>query len=56
MIHSFSKSIKTVLIGLFFLAGINGCNDDYNSVIPYMHVEMNINPSNIIELIGRAHV
>lgn len=50
MIHNFGKGIKTVLICLFFLSGINGCKDDYNSVVPYVHVEMNINPSNIIEL------
>lgn len=50
MIHSFGKSIKTVLICLFFLAGINGCKDDYNTSVPYVHVDFQINPTNIIEL------
>lgn len=37
----------------FFIALISlfsSCKDDYTSVVPYVHVEMNINPTNFIEL------
>jgi Rieske Fe-S protein len=43
------KLIKTVLLCFFLLAGINGCKDDYTSVVPYVRVDMNINPTNYIE-------
>ncbi len=43
------KGLKTVLICLFFLTGISGCQDDYTSVVPYVSVNMPINPTNYIE-------
>jgi len=43
------KLIKTVLLCFFLLTGINGCKDDYTSVVPYVRVDMNINPTNYIE-------
>ena len=49
MVRNFRNVIKTVLICLFILAGTNGCKDDYISVIPYVYVNMNFNPTNIIE-------
>ena len=50
MVHLFGKGLKTVLIGIFIVAAINGCKDDYNSSVPYVDVDFTINPSNIIEL------
>lgn len=44
------KSLKTVLVCLFVLTGINSCKKDYTSSIPYILVDYGINPSNIIEL------
>jgi Rieske Fe-S protein len=46
----FSKVLKTVLVCFFVLTGFNGCKTDYNSSIPYIHVDFNVNPTNIIEL------
>lgn len=43
-------SIKTILFFCFFFTGMNACKDDYNSVVPYVIVDMNINPTNYIEL------
>ncbi len=40
---------KTVLLFFFLLTGISGCKDDYTSVIPYVRVNMDINPANYIE-------
>ena len=45
-----NKGLKTVLVCLFILTAINGCKDVNNSSIPYIYVDININPSNIIEL------
>jgi len=44
------KIYKTVLLCFFLFIGINGCKDDYVSVIPYEYVNFVINPTNIIEL------
>ncbi len=43
------KVYKTVLICCFVLLGINGCKDDYTSVIPYVYINLDINPTNFIE-------
>jgi Rieske Fe-S protein len=50
MVQFIGKGIKTVLICFFMLSAINGCKDDYSSSIPHAYVDLNINPSNIIEL------
>jgi nitrite reductase/ring-hydroxylating ferredoxin subunit len=41
---------QTVLFCIFFLIGINGCKKDYTSVVPYVTVDMDFNPTNYIEL------
>lgn len=46
----FSKGLKTLLVCFFILAGMNGCKKDYNSSIPYVYVDFNVFPTNIIEL------
>lgn len=43
------KVLKTVLFCFFILFGMNGCKDDYNSVIPDVYVNLDINPVNFIE-------
>lgn len=43
------KILKSIFICLFLSFGINGCKDDYTSVIPYVYVDMSINPTNYIE-------
>lgn len=50
MVKVSGKVIKTVLICFFILTGINGCKDDYTSVVPYMNVNMDFNITNYIEL------
>ncbi len=44
------KIFKSILLCFFLLAGSNSCKDDNSSVIPYVYVNMNINPNNLIEL------
>lgn len=44
------KGLIRVFICIFILAGINGCKDDYNSVVPYIDVNYSVAPANIIEL------
>ncbi|MGE5393586.1 MAG: hypothetical protein ACM3P1_02525 [Candidatus Saccharibacteria bacterium] len=46
----FRKGIIIALTVLFIMAGTQGCKDDYESVIPYVPVDFNLNKSNIIEL------
>jgi nitrite reductase/ring-hydroxylating ferredoxin subunit len=43
------KVLKTVLVCVFILTGINGCKDNYTSIIPYVSVDMDINPTSYIE-------
>jgi len=43
------KIYKSVLICFFLCMGINGCKDEYTSVIPYVYVNFSINPTNFIE-------
>lgn len=50
MFHLFRKIYSPLLVIIFLLAGTNACKDDYTSVIPYAYVNMNINPTNFIEL------
>ncbi len=50
MVQLSGKVIKTVLICLFILTGINGCKDDYTSVVPYVYVNENFSITNNIEL------
>lgn len=50
MIQLSGKFIKPVLFCFFILTGINGCKDDYTSIIPYVYVDMNFNPTSNIEL------
>lgn len=49
MVQFSGKGLKTVLICMFFITGISGCEDDYTSVIPYVRVDMNFNPTSYIE-------
>jgi len=49
MVHVSRKVVQTVLFCFFFLAGINGCKKDYTSVVPYIYVNMDLNPTNYIE-------
>jgi nitrite reductase/ring-hydroxylating ferredoxin subunit len=47
----FSRNVmKAFFIFIFLLIGINGCKDDYTSVIPYVYVEFSINPYTEIDL------
>ena len=46
----FRKVLFIVLTFLFFLAGIPGCKDDMESTVPYVPVNFNLNPTNLIEL------
>lgn len=46
----FRKGIIIALTAFFILAGSQGCKDDYESVIPYVPIDFNLNKSNIIEL------
>lgn len=41
---------KSVLLGSVLLFGIYSCKDDYTSIVPYVPVNMSINPTNFIEL------
>jgi len=50
MFHLSPKIYSSLLVIFFLLAGTNACKDDYTSVIPYVYVNMNINPTNFIEL------
>jgi Rieske Fe-S protein len=50
MIRYFKKIIQSVLFFMLLLPVMNGCNDDYVSVVPYVPVDVNINPVNLIEL------
>jgi nitrite reductase/ring-hydroxylating ferredoxin subunit len=50
MVQLSGKVLKTVLLSIFILTGINGCKDDYTSVIPYVVVNENFNTTNYIEL------
>lgn len=45
-----AKIYKTVLLALLLSIGINGCKDDYVSVVPSVYVNFTVNPTNIIEL------
>ena len=48
---SFSRHIvKSILIFILVSIGINGCNKDYTSVIPYVPVNFSFNPTSHIEL------
>lgn len=46
----FRRGIIITLTVVFILAGSQGCKDDYESTVPYVPVDYNLNPSNIIEL------
>jgi Rieske Fe-S protein len=41
---------KAILICFFLLSGINGCKDDYTSIIPNVTVNFNVNTASYIEL------
>lgn len=41
--------LKSLLGSLLLLPGINGCKDDYTSVVPYVYINFSINPTNFIE-------
>lgn len=49
MVQFSRKVYQTVLFCFFLLVGINGCKDDYTSVVPYAYVNMDFNPTNFIE-------
>jgi len=44
------KVLKTVLICFFITLGINGCKDNYTSVVPYAYVQTELNLANRTEL------
>lgn len=46
----FRKGLIVALTVFFILAGSQGCKDDYESTVPYVPVDFNLNPTNIIEL------
>jgi Rieske Fe-S protein len=50
MFHLSRKIYSPLLVIFFLFVGTNACKDDYTSVIPYVYVTMNINPTNFIEL------
>lgn len=50
MFHLSRKIYSPVLVIFFLLASTNACKDDYNSVIPYVYVNMNFPIANMIEL------
>lgn len=50
MFYPIRKLYTPILIIAFLLTGTNACKDDYNSVIPYVIVKMDINPTNYIDL------
>jgi len=41
--------LKSLLVSILLLPGINGCKDDYTSIIPYVYINFSINPTNFIE-------
>ncbi len=45
----FGKVYKSVLLFTVLLFGTIACKDEYTSIIPYVYVNMNINPTNYIE-------
>lgn len=49
MAQSSGKLLQTVLFCFFLLISINGCKQDYTSVVPYVYVNMDINPTSFIE-------
>lgn len=50
MIQLGKKGLITVFIGLFILAGMSSCEDDFESSVPYVPVNYSFNPANVIEL------
>jgi nitrite reductase/ring-hydroxylating ferredoxin subunit len=50
MVQFSRNAIKAILMFFFLFLGTNGCKKDYTSTIPYVYVDLSINPSNIIEL------
>ncbi len=47
----FSRNVfKAIFVFILISVGINGCKDDYTSVIPYVYVDFSINPNTHIEL------
>jgi len=44
------RVFQTVLFCFFFIVGTNSCKKDYTSVVPYVVVNMDFNPTNYIEL------
>lgn len=50
MIRFFHSVRIAFLTGVLMVLALGSCKDDYESVIPYVYVNMNINPSNVIEL------
>lgn len=50
MFEHLSKIVTPFLILFFFLVGSNACKDTNTSLVPYVEVNMNINPTNYIEL------
>jgi Rieske Fe-S protein len=50
MFHLSRKIYLSILVVFFILAGSNACKDEYNSVIPYVYVNINLPIANLIEL------
>jgi len=47
----YSRNVfQSILVFMLVSIGINGCKDDYTSVIPYVYVDFSINPTTHIEL------
>lgn len=51
MFHLSRKLYSPLLIIFLLLAGTNACKDEYNSVIPYVYVNFEMNMANKTELI-----
>ena len=50
MEQHFRKGFIIALTVLFVTVGSQGCKDDYESTVPYVPVDYNLIPANIIEL------
>ena len=49
MVQFSGKITKAISVAILIFAMATGCKDDYTSVIPYVYVNMPVNPTNFIE-------
>lgn len=43
------KTVMSFIVFIAIISTFSSCKDDYTSIVPYVHVDMNINPTNFIE-------